>query len=134
MNSGNNRIFSTSISKDQAKDSGMAVVLILLAIGLFTKKDLYFPIALIALLMNMIFPMFYYPFAVIWFGISRILGAVTSKLLLSVIFVVVVLPVTLIRRLSGKDALLLRKFKKGSVSVMRSRDYIYKADDLEKPF
>lgn len=134
MSGKHNRIFSTSISREQAKDSGMAVVLILLIIGFLARMDVYFSVALGALLMNMIFPMFYYPFAVIWFGISRLLGSVMSKVLLSVIYVIIVLPVALLRRLSGKDSLLLGKFKRSRESVMRSRNHLFEANDLEKPF
>ena len=126
--------FSTSITKDQAKDSGMAIVLILLLIGFFTKDDLYYKIAIPVLLMNMIFPMFYYPFAIFWFGLSNLLGTIVSKILLLVIYLIIVLPVALLRQLLGKDSLLLKEFKKSSESVMKTRNQIYVAADLEKPF
>lgn len=127
-------IFSTSITKEQAKDSGMAVVLILLVIGLFAGKDVYFLLAAGALLMDMIFPMFYYPFAIFWFGLSNILGAVVSRVLLTLVYLAVVLPVAWLRRLSGKDTLLLKGFKRSNVSVMRQRNHVFEASDLEKPF
>ncbi len=126
--------FSTSITKDQAKDSGMAIVLILMLIGLITKDDIYYKIATGVLLMNMIFPMFYYPFAIFWLGISGIMGSIVSKVLLFVIYLIIVLPVALWRRLLGKDSLLLKGFKRSSESVMRSRNHVYEAADLEKPF
>jgi hypothetical protein len=126
--------FTTSISKDQAKDSGMAVVLIIVVIGLFTQNDIFFKIAAGVLLMDMIFPMFYYPFAIFWFGISGIMGSIASKVLLFVIYMIIVLPVALWRRLLGKDPLLLKGFKKSNASVMRSRKHVYEASDLEKPF
>lgn len=126
--------FLTSITKDQARDSGMAIVLILLVIGLFTKDDIYYKIAAGVLLMNMIFPMFYYPFAIFWFGISGIMGSIVSKVLLFVIYLIIVLPVALWRRLLGKDPLLLKGFKRSSESVMRSRNHVCEAADLEKPF
>ena len=126
--------FTTSISKEQAKDSGMAIVLILLVIGFFTKEDLYYRIAIPVLLMDMIFPKFYYPFAIIWFGLSNLLGTIVSKVLLSAVFFSVVLPVAFLRRLLGKDTLLLKKFKKSSESVMKTRNHTYTAVDVEKPF
>ena len=128
------RFFSTSITKDQAKDSGMAIILILLLIGFFTNKDLFYKIAILVLLMNMIFPMFYYPFAIIWFGLSNLLGTIVSKILLSAVFFIIVLPIALLRRLFGKDSLLLKKFKKSNESVMKTRNQTYVAADLEKPF
>jgi hypothetical protein len=127
-------IFHAKISKEQAKDSGMALVLILLILGLFLKINLFFFLAAGLLLVNMVFPMFFYPYAVVWFGFSAVLGSVTSKIILLVIYVAVVLPVALARRLAGKDSLSLRKFKNGEGSALKSRDHIYQANDLEKPF
>ena len=128
------KLFSTSITKEQAKDSGMAIVLILLLVGYFTKDDLFYRIAVPILLINMIFPMFYYPFAILWFGLSNILGAIVSKILLSVVFFIIVLPVALLRQLFGKDSLLLKKFKKSNKSVMKTRNHTYVGTDLENPF
>lgn len=126
--------FSTHITKEQAKDSGMAVVLIVILIGLFTKNDDFFKLAAGVVLINMIFPMFFYPFAIFWFGISAIMGSITSKALLFIIYMVIVLPVALWRRLLRKDPLLLKEFKKSSQSVMKARKHLYNAADLEKPF
>ena len=134
MTNRSSMFFPTSITKDQAKDSGMAIVLILMLIGFFTRNDLFYRIAIPVLLMNMIFPMFYYPFAIFWFGFSKLLGTIVSKILLSVVFFIIVLPVAILRRLFGKDTLLLKKFKKGSETVMKTRNHTYVAADLEKPF
>jgi hypothetical protein len=125
---------STSISKEQARDSGMAIVLILLIIGYFANEDIYYKAAIPVLLMNMIFPRFYYPFAVLWFSLSNLLGTIVSKILLSVVFFIVVMPIALLRRLLGKDTLLLKKFKGGNGSVMKTRNHTFMAADLEKPF
>lgn len=134
MTDRSSKFFTTSITKDQAKDSGMAIVLILLLIGFFAKDDLFYKLAIPVLLMNMIFPIFYYPFAIFWFGLSNLLGTIVSKILLSLVFFIIVLPVALLRQLLGKDSLLLKKFKKSSKSVMKIRNQTYVAADLEKPF
>lgn len=127
-------IFHAKISKEQAKDSGMALVLILLILGLFLKIDLFFFLAAGLLLVNMVFPMLFYPFAIVWLGFSEILGSVTSRIILLVIYIAIVLPVALARRLAGKDSLALRKFKNSEGSALKSRDHMYQANDLEKPF
>lgn len=134
MKDRSSRIFSTALTKEQSKDSGMAVVLILLLIGFFIKDEIYFRIAVFALLIDMIVPVFFYPFAIIWYGLANIMGVVFSKVILSLVFFMVVLPVAIWRRLSGKDSLKLKKFKEGSGSVMKTRDHVYSATDLENPF
>ena len=126
--------FSTTITKLQAQGSGMAVVLILLVIGLATKEDVYYKISIGALLMNMIFPMFFYPFAVFWYGLGNVLGSIVSRVLLLAIYLVILLPVALFRQLMGKDPLLLNKYKKGPGTVMKPRNHLYESGDLEKPF
>ena len=126
--------FSTKISKKQASDSGMAAVLILLLIGFFSENDLYYKIAIPTLIINMAAPNFYYPFAIIWLGISSLLGAIMSKVILTVVFIVVVIPMSLLRRILGKDSLRLSQFKKSKESVMITRNYWFKSTDLEKPY
>jgi hypothetical protein len=127
-------LITTKISKKQANDAGMALVLILLILGFVFKNDLFFKIAVPVLVINMIVPMFYYPFAILWFSLSNILGAIVSRILLSVIFFVVVSPISLLRKLFGKDSLLLKKFKANSSSVMVARNHLYTSKEIEKPF
>ena len=126
--------FPQTISKKQASDSGMAIVLILLLIGLFTGNDLYYKISIPVLVMNMIYPMFYYYFAILWLGFSQILGTVVSKIILSVVFFVIVFPVALIRRMMGKDSLQLKRFKKSGSSVMKTRNHQFGSDDIVHPY
>ncbi len=126
--------FPRTISKKQASDTGMAAVLVLLLIGLFTHNNLYYKIAIPVLIINMTFPMFYYLFAIIWLGFSQLLGTFVSKITLTIIYIIMVIPIGVFRRLLGKDSLQLSKFKKGNNSVMQTRDYNYLSEDIEKPF
>ncbi len=126
--------FSTSLTKKQVQDAGMAVVLMLLLTGLFTKAEVFYKISLGALLVTMIFPMFFYPFAIFWFGFSGLLGALMSKLILLIIYLLFVVPVAFVRNIGRKDNLLLKSFKKSSKSVMKSRNHIFVASDLDRPF
>ena len=128
------KYFSTRLTKKQCTDAGMAVVLILLLIGLFTDRVLFYQIGIPVLVVNMIIPKFFYPFAIFWFGISGLLGDIVSRILLSVIYICIVIPVGFIRKLSGNDSLNLKKFNQSGESVMITRDHSYSASDLEKPF
>lgn len=126
--------FPKIISKKQATDAGMAAVLILLLIGLFTNNDFYYKIAVPLLVINMTFPMAFYPFAILWFGCSQLLGTIMSKLILTLVYIFMVVPVGVIRRLLGKDPLRLSEFKKSKSSVMHKRDYMFTSKDIENPF
>lgn len=126
--------FPRSISNKQATDAGMAVVLILLLIGLFTENTLFYKIAIPVLVINMTFPMVFYPFAILWFGLSQLLGSIMSKIILAIVYIFMVIPVGAIRRLLGKDALHLSKFKKSKNSVMYTRNYNFLSKDIENPY
>lgn len=126
--------FEKNISKDQVKDTGMVVVLVLLVLGYLTNNNTYYFISIVLLIIDMIVPKLFTPFAVIWFGVSKILGNITSKIILTVIFFTIVWPIAMLRKIMGKDSLQLRLFKKNSDSVFKVRNYTYKAEDLEKPY
>lgn len=128
------KYFPVDISKKQASDTGMAMTLILLLLGFFTKKVIYYEIAIIALVIDMTIPMFYYPFAVVWLGLTTLLGEVVSKVLLSVIYFVILFPVSIIRQLMGKDTLDLKTFRKSNKSVMVTRDHLFVSKDIEHPY
>lgn len=126
--------FNTRISKKQASDTGMAMVLILLLLGLYYNQKAFYIAGTIALVVNMIAPVIFYPVAIVWLGIANMLGTVVSRIILSVVFFLVVFPVAMIRRAAGRDSLYLRKWRQGNESVMKIRDHWYSPGDLEKPF
>ena len=126
--------FPKTISKKQASDTGMAAVLILLLIGFFSNNNLYYKIAIPVLIMNMTYPMFYYLLAIIWLGFSQLLGTIVSKIILTVVYIFMVIPVGVFRRILGKDSLQLSDFKKGTHTVMKSRDYTFTSNDIENPY
>ncbi len=123
-----------SISAGQAKDTGMAMVLICLLIAFFGQKQQLYVIAILLLLVNMIWPGIYRPVAKIWLGLSHLLGTVVSKVVLSVIFFGMVMPVGLARRISGKDSLQVKKWKKGRDSVFKAREHEFTSEDISHPY
>ena len=72
---------------------------------------------------NMIVPQVFRPVAVVWLGLSEKLGAMSSKVLLSIVYFCVVTPIGLLRRLAGKDSLKLRVFKASQESAMWERNH-----------
>lgn len=128
------RFIPETISPDQARDTGMAMVLICLLVVLIGDRQQFVGIAVILLLVNMIKPMLYKPVARLWLGLSHLLGTVMSKIILTVLFFIMVTPIGMIRRVLGRDTLQLKKWKKGTDSVFRRRDHLFEADDIKHPF
>jgi hypothetical protein len=112
----------------------LAFVLISILLGLFTDRDSFYVISLILVLITIVFPGFLYYAAILWFGLSRVLGMITSGLLLSVIFFAIVTPVALFRKISGKDRLGLKGFRKDRSSLFVDRFHHYVPEDLTHPF
>ena len=129
------RIVRGDATKEQAKDTGMALVLICMLIWLLRgRRDVYFVAAFFIQLVNMIAPQVFRPAAVVWFGLSHLMGTVASRVLLTGIFFAVVTPIGVWRRITGADSLKLAVFKAGSGSVMRERNHTFVGKDLEHPY
>ncbi|MGH7782254.1 MAG: SxtJ family membrane protein [Candidatus Binatia bacterium] len=122
------------ITKDQSRDTGMAMVLLLLIVFISKKREGLLIGAIVMHVLNMTVPQFYRPIAVLWLGLSDLLGAVMSRVLLSIVFFAVVTPIGILRRLAGKDSLKLRAFKASKDSVMLERNHTFVGRDLERPF
>ncbi|RJQ79849.1 MAG: hypothetical protein C4519_10760 [Desulfobacteraceae bacterium] len=123
-----------TVTKEQAKDTGMAMVLILLLTGFVTENPLFIKIAVPVLIIDMIVPAIYKPVALIWLRLSHLIGTFVSRILLTLVFYLVVTPIGLIRQILGYDSLYLKKFKGGSESVMKVRVITYDKSDIEKPY
>ncbi len=119
---------------EQAKDTGMAMVLICLLLGYWGKFPKFLPVSLVLLLITMIWPKAFRPLAGLWFGLSHLLSSVVSRVVLSVVFFLVVTPIGLIRRLTGADALQLKKWKQGRDSVFTVREGPVQGKDMLNPY
>jgi len=123
-----------TITTNQAKDTGMAAVLICLLIGSFGGNKLFYGLAIVLILIDMTWPNIFKPAAKLWLSLSNILGSVTSQIVMSIIFLVLVLPIGFIRRSIGKDSLQLRKWKKNHVSVFKTREHEFTSEDIRHPY
>lgn len=121
-------------SIDPAKDTGLAMILILLLFVHFGRYYFLILPAIVVLVLIMIWPSIFRPLARVWFGLSHFLGSIVSKILLTIIFLTVVTPVALLRRMSGADPMLLKKWKQDDDSVFIERNHTYSSSDLKKPY
>ena len=119
---------------NQAKDTGLAVVLILLIIEYVRRPNWLIVAAMAVLVLVMTWPAVFRPLAGVWFGFSHFLGSIVSRIILSIIFFLIVTPVGLARRLFGADPMMARAWKKGKVSVLVERNHRYEKKDIEKPY
>jgi len=121
-------------NRDKARDTGLALVLVILLFCHFGEKYGLIPLAIAVLLVVSFWPQAFGPIARVWFGLARIVGDKTSKILLAILFYGLVAPVGILRRCLGKDSLQLRRWKKGKGSVFRKVEHRYLPQDLERPY
>jgi hypothetical protein len=127
-------LFRSEVTRDQCKDTGMAMVLIFLLLTLIFNREIYLIGAICLHVLNMVFPRAYRPVAVLWLGLAHLLGTVVSRIVLTVVFLTVVTPIGLARRLLGVDSLKLKEFKKDDGSVMHERNHKFTAEDIQRPY
>jgi hypothetical protein len=128
------KIEDKTITVEQCKDSGLALVLISLICFQIWKQPFLVLLAIAFLLVAMTYPPLFKPFARFWFAFSTSLGTLVSKIILTIVFFVMVFPVALVRRLMGKDTMQIKGWKQGQDSVFRQRDHVFTGNDLEHPY
>ena len=131
---GRTKINHPLISKNQTVEFGIVAILVVCGFALWLNTKILILTAIILCLLTLIAPIIFYPFAVLWFGLSSILSRITSAILLGLVFFLIVTPMGQIRKLFGKDTLRLKQFKKGTQSVMIDRDRTYTAEDMADSF
>ena len=119
---------------EQAKDTGMAMVLICLVLGYWGIFPKFLPVSLALLILTMAWPNAFKPLAGLWFGLSHLLGSVVSRVILTVLFFLIVTPIGVIRRWMGADALQLKKWKQGKGSVFVVREGTVQGKDMANPY
>lgn len=124
----------SKVTKEQTKEFGMLMALITAFLALRFKEYSYMKIAFAMILLTIVLPVLFFPFAFCWFGLSRILGIIGSGILLSLIFLIIVIPIGLIRKMIGYDNLRLKQFKRNNKSVMIRRDHVFDDSDLLNTF
>ncbi len=120
-------------SREQAKDTGLAGVLVCLLLAWWTGLDAWLFAGMGVLLAAMTLPDLFRPLAFFWFGLAELMGALVGRVLLGLLFFLLIIPIGLLRRAFGTDSLKLKDFDKNQESVFRDRTDDPVAD-MERPF
>ncbi len=115
-------------------EGGLAYILIALLLFFWLDKTWLLYIATSILVLIMIVPRVFQPLSWFWYTLTGYLGKLVSRVLLSVIFLVLVTPMGLLRKVMGKDNLKLKDFKKTGGSSFFSINKEFSAQDMDKPF
>jgi Zn-dependent protease with chaperone function len=120
---------SSPSKKYQVKETMLVITVGFLVLYIAGRKRLFLDIALAVGVIGVF--SFYLSEKIhwAWNRLSLLLGAVSNRVLLSVVFFLVLTPMALVRRMRKKDA--LRRFDKGAESNFSRRDHVFGKKDLE---
>ena len=123
-----------NIDTSQLYGSGLAAILICLLLFFFSQHSfwLYFSLGIVLLLM--VWPAPFRYFAVLWLSFGELLGYFVSRLLLSAIYILVVVPIGWIVRKRIRSNMQLSHFKTSTDSAFKIRNHLFTNNDLSKPF
>ena len=62
------------ISREQAKEFGMLTVLVMSFLAFYLRQNNLSVFIFILALLTLLFPLIFYPFAIVWFALSKLLG------------------------------------------------------------
>ena len=115
---------------DKAKSLETLLVLVGALIVTFwiTQKKIFLLLALILILIGVTSSFLTGKISWAWLKFAELLGSVMSKVILSIIYFIFLVPIALLYQLSKKDHLSLKR-KKGSYYINRNHTYFSK--DLE---
>lgn len=124
-------ILMPSSSKNyQAKETVLVITVGFLVLYMVFKGKVFFYCALVIGLAGVL--SFYLSEKIhwVWNKLSLVLGAVSNRVLLGIVFFVVLTPMALIRRMRGKDG--LRRFDANAISNFSRREQVFEKKDFEK--
>ena len=80
---------------------------------------------------SLIFPSFKKLISRLWIGLATALGFINSRIILSLVYFLLVVPLGMISRLFSKDKLQLKKKQQEGDSYYTDRKHVYSAEDFE---
>lgn len=116
----------------------IGLVLIVVTLVMIYYSNYYYPYAgilgLTLIILAYTFPVGLLPLQKVWMSLAIVLGYISTRIILSLLFYLVVTPIGLTARLFGKD-FLDEKIQKDKKSYWNYREKIpYKKEDSERQF
>jgi hypothetical protein len=123
-----------NLNTAQIFGSGLALILLSLLLYIFLENRIFLNISLGLTIFLMIWPTPFKYFGYLWFAFGEALGYIVSRIILSVVYIVLVIPVGLMKRAKIRRNMQLNVFKRDTSSVFKPRNYHFSDKDFDKPF
>ena len=118
------------IEKNKSKSLETILVLVGILIILFWiyHKKIFLLASLLLILIATTSDFLTKKISFLWLKFSETIGKIMSKVMLSVVYIVILVPIAFLFRLTGKDQLQMKKKKD---SYYFGRDHLYTKNDIE---
>ncbi len=122
------------IHKKQHIEMGMILAAGCLLQAVMRHQWHFASLSLVLLCISLIAPVLFFPVTWCWWQLARLLAALNMRILLTLIFFLLVVPVGLWRRWRGRDSLRLRAFRQDNGTALPVRAHVYERGDLVNTF
>lgn len=119
----------SEVTKEKSLETSLVLVLACMVIGYLTGNKYFYLASLILGIIGLFIPFLADWITYLWFKLSEAIGFVTSKILLSAVFFLILFPVATLRKLVGK-----KDIQSTDASNWVERNHTYVKKDLENPF
>lgn len=90
---------------------------------------------LLITMLGFFLPQFFTPIRIVWFGLGELLGAISSRVILSLAYLFVLFPVSLFKRRYFQERFYLNDFKQSTDSVLQvGNEEPFSKEDLTQPY
>ncbi len=122
------------LSTAQVYGSGLASLLIILIVYFFTRNTTLLYVCFGVIILLMVWPRPFRYFGMLWLSFGELLGFVVGRLLLTIIYGLLVIPIGLFVRKKIRRNMQLFSFYASKQSAFKQRDHVFSEKDFEKPF
>lgn len=120
------------IEKIDYLEACLAIATGFIVLFLIFKYKIFLLISLVVGICGMFIPVISKGITWLWYKLALSLGFINSKILLSLVFFLFLVPIALISRIFTKNkALKLKKTEGANTSYYSDRDHMYTSEDLE---
>ena len=117
-----------TMTRNKVLETILVLVLALMVFYRITHNGYFFLLAIIVGAIGLFIPVLAEKIHVAWMKLAELLGAVTSKIILTIIFFIVLVPVSFLFRAFGKNGV---QKKPVNNSCFKERNFTYTAESLE---
>jgi hypothetical protein len=125
---GNKNKVKAEVAKDKALETLLVIILALVVIYWLTGLRFFLLILFIAGVAGLSSSLILHIIHRLWMKLAEVMGLTTGKIMLTLVFVLVLIPLSFLSRIFGKPSIQLKR-KEGS--YYKERNHSYKKEDLE---